>query len=155
MEMSADLEFVAQEEIDGVALAHFRGSVNQIRAVMETLRRSAIAAGITSFGTTCTARLAPTVIDETGKVVESVPGTPAESEERCHEQTFEESLESQEPGLSFADDHPATFDIWVSPDDFLLRRVALSIPPHGSRDEATSFFMEYSLFDQVQIEAPR
>ena len=156
MEMAADLEFVGEEEIDGVALAHYRGSVNQIRAVMETLRRSAIAAGITSFGTTCTSvALTPTMIDETGKVVESVPGTPVENEERCREQTFEESLASQEPGLSFADDNPATFDIWVSPDDFLVRRVAFSIPPHGSRDVATAFFMEYSLFDQVQIEAPR
>lgn len=156
MEMSADLEFVGQEEVDGAALTHFRGSVNQIRVMMETLRRSATAAGITSFGTVCKSALpTPTVIDETGKVVESVPGTPVENEERCREQTFEESLASQEPGLSFADDNPATFDIWVSPDDFLVRRVAFSIPPHGSRDVATAFFMEYSLFDQVQIEAPR
>ena len=156
MEMAADLEFVGQEEIDGVALAHYRGSVNQIRAVMETLRRSAIAAGITSFGTTCTSvALTPTMIDETGKVVESVPGTPVENEERCRERTFEESLASQEPGLSFADDNPATFDIWVSPDDFLVQRVAINISPDQPGGVDFAFVVEYSLFDQVQIEAPR
>ena len=155
MEMSADLEFVGQEEVGGVTLTHFRGSVNHIRAIMETLRRSATAVGITSFGTRCTAVLTPTVFDANGEPADSTPGTPFDSEEACHEQTFEESLASQEPGLSFYDENRTTIDIWVSPDDFLVHRVAIIIPPNEARGTETSFAMEYSLFDQVQIEAPR
>ena len=155
MEMAGELELLGQDEVDGVALTHFRGSVNHIRAILENQRRVLTAAGISSFGTECHARLTPTVIDETGELVESAPGTPFDSEEACHELTFEESLESQEPGLSFYDENRTTIDIWVSLDDFLVHRVALSIPPDQPGDVAVSFVVEYSLFDQVQIEAPR
>ena len=82
-----------------------------------------------------------------------LPGEPA-AELICREQTFEESLESQEPGLSFYDENRATIDVWVSPDDLLVHRVALSIPPDEANGAETSFVMEYSLFNQVEIEAP-
>ena len=155
MEMAGELELVGQDEVDGVALTHFRGSVNHIRAILENQRRVLTAAGISSFGTECHARLTPTVIDETGELVESAPGTPFDSEEACHELTFEESLESQEPGLSFYDDNPAAIDVWISPDDLLPRRITLVVPPDRPVGLVLAFAVEYSLFDQVQIEAPR
>ncbi len=155
MEMAGDLEFVGQDEVDGVALTHFRGSVNHIRAIFEGLRRSAAAGGITSLGTECTAVLTPIVMNETGEPVEAALGTPVESEGNCREQTFEESLENQEPGLSFYDENHTTIDVWVSPDDLLVHRAAVSIPPDQPGDVAVSFVVEYSLFGQVQIEAPR
>ena len=147
MEMAGELDLVGQDKIDGVALTHFRGSANHIRAIFESLRRSATAAGINSLGTECMGVETPTANDANGE--------PVESEGNCREQTFEETLESQEPGLSFYDENRTTIDIWVSSADFLVHRVAIIIPPNESRDGGTSFIVEYSLFDQVQIEAPR
>ena len=150
MEMAGEFEFVSQDKTDGVALTHIRGSVNHIRAVLENQRRVLTAAGITSFGRWCTT----IAMNETGSLFESAPGTPVENDEICREQTFEESLESQEPGLSFYDENRAVIDVWVSPDDFLVHRVALSIPPDEANGAEISFVMEYSLFNQVEIEAP-
>jgi hypothetical protein len=155
LEMTGELELVGQDEVDGTTLTHLRGSVNHLRAILENQRRVFTAAGITSFGTECTTALTPTVFDETGELVESAPDTPAESEQRCREQTFEEALENQEPGLSFYDENPATIDIWVSADGFLIHRVALSIPPDQAGAVEGAVVVEYSLFNQVQIEAPQ
>ena len=155
MEMAGELQFVGQDKVDGVALTHVRGSVNHLRAILENQRRVLTAAGITSFGTMCTSEIVLVPMNETGSLFESAPNTPAEDEELCQEQTFEESLESQEPGLSFYDENRAVIDVWVSRDDFLVHRVALIVPPDEARGVERSFVMEYSLFNQVEIEAPR
>ena len=151
LEMAGELGLVGQDKVDGVALTHLRGSVNHLRAILENQRRFLTAAGITSFGRWCTI----VAMNETGELVEAAPGTPVENEELCHEQTFEESLESQEPGLSFYDENRATIDVWVSPENFLVHRVALIVPPDEAGGAEMSFVVEYSRFNQVEIEAPR
>ena len=152
LELAGELELVGQEEIDGVALIHIRGSVNHLRAILENARRTLAAEGITSFGTECMTVETTVMMNETGELVESAPDTPVENEETCRELTFEES---QEQGLNFYDDNLAVIDIWVSLDDLFLRRITLVAPPKQPVGFDVSYVMEYSLFDQVQIEAPR
>ena len=142
LELAGELEIVGQEEVDGVALTHLRGSVNQLRAILENQRRALAANGITSFGEECMTVETPVAMNETGELVE----------ESCRELTFEGS---QESGLNFYDDNLAVIDIWVSPDDLFLRRITLVAPPKQPIGFDVSYVMEYSLFDQVQIEAPR
>ena len=141
LEMAAQLELAGQDTVDGVPLIHLQGSVNHLRAVLENERRVLTAAGTTSFGETCTVEV-------------SSPGEPP-GERTCRELTFEESLEGQEPQLSFYDENLSTIDIWLSPDDLLVHRIAITIPPHELPDQETAFTIEYSLFNQVEIEAPR
>ncbi len=57
--------------------------------------------------------------------------------------------------LSFSDENPATIDIWVSPDGFLIHRVELSIPDDDPEGRVGVVLVEYSQFNHVQIEAPR
>ncbi len=142
MEMAQPIEVVGGEEIDGATFIHLHGSVNHLRAIFENQRRVLTEAGITSFGEEC--------FEET-----SLPGEPP-GEEICRTLTYEESLERQEPDLSFYDDNPATIDIWISPDTSLVRRVALAAqPPPGEPDSGEApLIVEYTLFNQVEIEAP-
>ena len=155
IELAEDFELVGREDRDGVTLVHFQGSVNHLRAILENQRRVLTAAGITSFGEECTARAIPRIVDETGEPVESTPDRGAEDEESCRELTFEESLEQQEPGLSFYDENPGAIDIWLSPDDFLVHRIVLGIPPDEPGAQESSFTVEYSQFNQIEIEAPQ
>ena len=142
LEMAQPIKIVGEEEIDNATLIHLHGSVNHLRAIFENERLVLTGAGITSFGEECTAEA-------------SFPGEPP-GEPTCRELTFEESLEQQEPQLSFYDENPATIDVWLSSDDLLVHHIALTIPPHEFPfDEEGTFTIEYSLFNQVKIEAPR
>lgn len=142
LELAGDFEALGIEEIDDVRLLHVRGSVNHLRAIFENQRRVLTTAGITSFGGECTTEA-------------QLPGEPS-GEEICRELTFEESLEQQEPQLSFYDEHPAIIDLWVYPEDYLVRRIAIEAsPPPGEPDsQEISFVVDYSQFNQVEIEAP-
>ena len=142
LELAADFEALGTEEIDGVRLLHVRGSVNHLRAIFENQRRVLTAAGITSFGEECTAEA-------------TLPNEPP-GETTCRELTFEDSLERQEQQLSFYDEHPAIIDIWVHPEDYLVRRIAIEAltPPGEPESQETSFVIDYSQFNQVEIEAP-
>jgi hypothetical protein len=151
MEMAQGVQDLGGERIDSNSLVHLRGSVNQIRAVMENERRIFAATGITSFGEECELEAAV-----------PVSGTPIEGEEVCRELTFEEAVENQEPALSFYDQNPATINVWLSPEDFLVHRIELTIPPHDDPSveveppaEETSVLFEYSRFNEVMIEPPR
>jgi hypothetical protein len=151
MEMAQGVQDLGGERIDGNSLVHLRGSVNHIRAVMENERRIFAATGITSFGEECKLEAAA-----------PVSGTPIEREQVCRELTYEEALENQEPALSFYDQNPATIDVWLSPDDFLVHRIELTIPPHDDPsveveppDEETSVLFEYAAFNEIVIEPPR
>ena len=141
LELAEDLELVGEDSADGVTLVHLRGSLNHLRAILENQRRVLTAAGITSFGEQCTARA-------------TLPGEPPE-DEVCHELTFEESLEQQEPDLSFYDEHPGTIDIWLSADDFLVHRIMLGVTPDEPGALEGSFTIDYSQFNQIEIEAPQ
>lgn len=142
LEMAQPVEVVGGEEIDDVTFIHLHGTVNNLRAILENQRRVLTAAGITSFGEEC--------FEEA-----SLPGAPP-GEEICRKLTFEESLERQEPDLSFYDENPATIDIWISPDTFLVRRVALTAqpPPDEPGSGQVPLIVEYTLLNQVEIEAP-
>ena len=137
IEMAGDLETLGTEKVDGQSLLRLRGSVNHLRAIFESERRVFTAAGITSFSEEC------------------FGGT--DGDENCRELGFEETLENQEPALSFYDQNPATIDVWLSPQDFLVHRIVLDIPPDDDvepPDEETSVLINYSQFDQVVIEPP-
>ena len=156
LELTDELELVGENDADGAAFIHLRGSVNQLRAILENQRRVLNAAGVTSFGEECTAVVAmPRIVERTGEVVEVAPTATAEDEQTCRELTFEESLEQQEPQLSFYDENPATIDLWISPNDLLVHRIVLSVPPDQLGAPAASFTIEYSQFNEIQIEAPR
>lgn len=140
LELADGLEFVGEDDVEGATLIHLRGSVNHMRAIFENQRRVLTEAGVTSFGSECT-RAA------------TLPSEPP-AEENCRELTFEESLEQQEPDLSFYDGHPATIDVWVSRNDALLQRIELDIPANEPAGLEDSFTIKYSLFNEVEIEAP-
>lgn len=149
IEMAGDLETLGTEKVDGEVLLRVRGLVNHLRAILENERRVFTAAGITSFGEECEQEAAV-----------PVSGTPIQGEEVCRELTYEEALENQEPTLSFYDQNPATIDIWLSPDDSLVHRIRLDIPPHddpyaasGDSGEAV-VTIDYSRFNEISIEAP-
>jgi hypothetical protein len=147
MEMAWDLQTLGAEDMDGDSLLHLRGSVNQIRAVMENERRVFTATGVTSFGEECEQEAAV-----------PVSGTPIQSEEVCRELTYEEALQNQEPTLSFYDQHPSTVDVWISRDDFLVHRIEIATPPHedvNPPSEEISVLFEYSRFNEIVIEPPR
>ena len=141
LELAEDLELVGEDNVDGVTLVHLQGSGNHLRAILENERRVLTAAGITSFGTECRAEAA-------------LPGE-SQGDEVCRELTFEESLERQEPQLSLYDENPGAIDIWLSPDDFLVHRIVLGIPPDEPGAQEGSFTVEYSQFNQIEIEAPQ
>jgi hypothetical protein len=125
-----------------------RGTVNHLRAIFENDRRVLTAAGVTSFGQSCTAaNETPVAIGEnlTGDMPEGV---------ECHEQTFEEMLAAQEPGLSFYDASPATIELTVSRDDGTVRRIELSAEAAPDHDEGVTLVIIYSRFGDVTIEAP-
>ncbi len=161
LELADGLELVSEDEENGAKLLHVRGSVNQIRAIFENQRRVFTEAGITSFGSECTSRVTPQVVEIERDGDVAVVSTPASfasdgsfaSDENCRELTFEESLERQEPELSYNDEHPNIIDVWVSPDDALIRRIELSVPL-DDLDFEGSFTIKYSLFNEVEIEAP-
>ena len=127
------------------------GSVNHQRAVLEGQRRVLTAAGITSFGTVCLGG------NETPVMIgENATGSPPVGLQ-CHEMTFEESLENQEPELSYLDDHPAAIRVRVLPETDLIRSITVTFTgqPVDSdpAPQPTTLVIEYSYGD-IEIEAP-
>ncbi len=86
--------------------------------------------------------------EETRPAVDSRGG-----QSSCRDVSFEEFVQLQEPKLSFYDANPHTIDVWLSSDDFLVRRIALrpGLEPYG---EERPLVAEYSRFDQVEIVGP-
>jgi len=121
-----------------------RGSVNHLRAVFENQRRVLTAAGITTFGSECTSSPTPEGFEDPDAPVDQV----------CHELTFEESLEQQEPDLSFFDGTPAQIEVTIAPYTSFVRRIALHTEASPDHEEGVELVIEYSQFGEVQIEAP-
>jgi hypothetical protein len=144
------LKTAGREELNGEPMIKLTGTVNHIRAVLENQRRLYSVAGIKTFGELC------------GTEAEPVgPGTPPSGVQKCHQMTFEEAQEQQEPALSFYDDHPAAIDVWVSAEDSLVHRVEITVPPFDDPSQGgdpssveTAVIADYSMFDQVTIKAP-
>ena len=140
IELAEDIELVLKEERDDADLLHLRGFIQFERTLMENERRVLTAAGVTSFHSECKLE----AIGQGGEGRQTI----------CVDLTFEQALQQREPHLSFSDENPATIDIWVSRDGFLIHRVELSIPDDDPEGRIGVVLVEYSLFDQVQIEAP-
>lgn len=140
LEMAAGLESLGSEELEGHSLAHVRGSVNHIRAIFENQRRAFAAAGITTFSTEC----------------ESSTGGQLE----CRDLGYEETIEREDHLLRYYDVQPAELDVWLAPDDSLVHRIRLDIPPHddpyaANRDSGEAVVtIDYSRFNEISIEAP-
>jgi hypothetical protein len=134
-----------------------RGSVNHIRAVFENSRRLAKTAGITpTYGQECSA--ASTPVERTTPPDD--PSTPGSSSaQNCRDLTYEESLASQEPGLSFYDNNPATIEAEIDPVTHLLTRFKMTFAVPGDNGELTgeerTLTFTYSKFNGVTIEAPQ
>jgi hypothetical protein len=138
-----------REELNGEPMIKLTGTVNHIRAVLESQRRIYSAAGIETFGELC------------GQDEPISPDATPSSEQTCREMTYEDALEQQEPALSFYDDHPAILDVWVSEEDSRVHRVEVTVPPfddpaQGGNPAAqeTVVIADYSMFDEVTIEVP-
>ena len=140
LEMTRGLQFLGIEEFDGDSLVHLRGVVNPLRAVLENQRRVYSAAGVTSYGMRCE-----------GEVVE--PGDEP-AEETCRELTYEDVLKKEEPKLIPYDRNPATIDIWLSPEDFIVHRISVRIPQEEPRTGEMPLDIRYSGFNEVTIEPP-
>lgn len=124
-----------------------RGSVNFLRAIFESQRRLFEVAGITAFGRECTI-LAPLVADGTPqRSTEPVPT------EVCRDTTYEYLLEQEEADLAAGDANPATIEVRIDPDTYLLRQFEVVISPQDE-DAALTIRFEYSDFNGVTIEAP-
>jgi hypothetical protein len=124
-----------------------RGTVNHLRAIFENQRRVLTAAGITSFGSEChDVSEIPVAPDGTG------PAPPGSRE--CHELTYDESLAQQEPDLSFFDETPAQIEVTIARDTSLVRRIVLHAEAPPDHEEGVELVIEYSDFNEVQIEAP-
>ena len=141
LEMAQDLQFLGIEEFDGDSLVHLRGVVNPLRAVLENQRRVYTAAGVTSYGVRCE-----------GETVQ--PGEEP-AEQTCRELTYEDVLEKEEPKLISYDRNPATIDIWLSPEDFIVHRISVPIPQEEPRTGEIPLDIRYSLFNEVVIEPPQ
>ena len=150
LDLAAGLKMAGREELNGEEMIKLTGTVNHIRAVLENQRRLYSVAGIKTFGELCGTESEPVG-----------PGTPPSGVQKCHQMTFEEAQEQQEPALSFYDDHPAVIDVWVSAEDSLVHRVEITVPPFDDPSQGgnpssveTAVIAAYSMFDQVTIKAP-
>ena len=126
--------------VDGNQLVRVSGSVNLLRAIFENQRRLSEAAGITSFGTSCTVTFSPT------------PGG-GPGEEVCHEITFEELLEGEDD-VAFEDENPSEVVIWFSAGDLLPRRMEITQAPRPDDPSAGALVIEFGDYNEVTIEAP-
>lgn len=149
----AEWDAAGEETVDGGRAYTIRGTVNHMRAIFENERRILTAAGITSFGTECSSGPNETPVS----IGENLAGDEPEGLEECHELTYEESLEQQEPDLSFFDASPAMIEVAISGDSSYVRRVEISAgaPPDHEPDAAVRLVIEYSRFGEVTVEAPR
>jgi hypothetical protein len=154
---------VALEMADRVSVSDgvLRGTVNQIRAIFETIRRVQNEAGVTpQFTRSCTSAVTPVEIREGTPV--STPRRTTEDDLDCRELSFDESLVDQEPGLSFIDEHPSTIEAEFDPDTHLMSRFTITMidedyegggSPQPSGETSTITFT-YSNYDEITIEAP-
>ena len=143
LEMAGDLSLAA----DGAELV-VRGSVNLLRAVLESLRRAIETAGITAFGRSCTS-VSVLIVDGTPQ--QRVEPEPTEF---CRDTTFEELLEREADDLAAGDANPATFEALIDPDTYLLLDFESSILSQDDGDEGVRIRFEYSHFNGVTIELP-
>ena len=125
---------------DGDQLVRVSGSVNLLRAIFENQRRLSEAAGITTFGGSCTVVITPG--GESG-------------EEVCTEteNTFEDLLEQQD-GVAFEDENPSEVVVWVSAGDLLPRRMEITQAPRRDDPSAAALVIEFGDYGEVTIEAP-
>ena len=125
---------------DGDELVRVSGSVNLVRAILENQRRLSEAAGITTFGGSCTVVMTPG--DESG-------------EEECieTENTFEDLLE-QEDDVAFEDENPSQVAVWVSLVDGLPRRIEITQAPRPGDANEGAIVIEFGDYGEVTIEAP-
>ena len=124
----------------GDELVRVSGSVNLVRAILENQRRLSEAAGITTFGGSCTVVMTPG--DESG-------------EEECieTENTFEDLLE-QEDDVAFEDENPSQVAVWVSLVDGLPRRIEITQAPRPGDANEGAIVIEFGDYGEVTIEAP-
>ena len=126
--------------VDGDQLVRVSGSVNLLRAIFENQRRLSEAAGITTFGGSCTVVLSPG--DESG-------------EEECTEteNTFEDLLENEDD-VAFEDENPSQVVVWVSLVDGLPRRIEITQAPRPGDANEGAIVIEFGDYGEVTIEAP-
>lgn len=151
---------VALEMADDVSFSGgvLRGFVNQVRAVIENTRRLGEAAGVTpSYGCSSSSAETPVAIGNGASV-----STPASSskDEDCHDLTYEEGLENQEPELSFLDEHPSRIEVEFDPDTHLIDRFTITIEEDENAGltqpnvKTHTVAFTYSKYNDVTIEAP-
>ena len=141
LDLADDLKLAGREDLDGQSMLKLTGTVNHIRAVMENIRSLYAEAGVTAFGQDC-------------------QDTP-DGGQTCRDLTYDEALQQQEPALTFYDSHPGTLEVWLSAEDYRVRRVQLTVPPFDDPSQGgdpssveTSVTFSYSKFNDVTIKAP-
>jgi hypothetical protein len=154
---------VALEMADEVSVSNdvLRGSVNQIRAVFEHSRRLQEGANVTPrFTRSCHGAETPVEIRDGTPV--STPRRSYEDDLECRDLSYEESLESQEPGLSFIDEHPSRIEAEFDPATNRLSTFTITMieedyegggDPEPSGETSTITF-SYSKYNDITIEAP-
>jgi len=154
---------VALEMADALSVSEgvLRAGVNQIRAIFEHSRRLQEAAGVApQFTRACDGGVTPVEIRD-GTVV-STPQASDMDDLECRDLTYEESLENQEPGLSFIDEHPSRIEAEFDPATNRLSTFTITMieedyvggdEPEPSGETRTITFT-YSDYDDVTIEAP-
>ena len=150
---------VALEVADGVSVSEgssIRGTINHIRAVFENSRRLVEAAGITpTYGQECGAASTPVELTTPPDDPSTLESSSAQN---CRDLTYEESLASQEPGLSFYDDNPASIEATTDPKTHFLTVFKMTFAIRGDNGEPTDEYrtltFTYSNYNGVTIEAP-
>jgi len=142
LEQTESPRAVKTDEIEGEALLHLRGSLNIGRTIYEN-QRAALRPG-ERFSETC----------------RSSGGTGETSQTVCEDLTIEEYYEREAGGTDFEDTPATTIDIWISAQDYLVRRVVIARGALISGTEEISaedryFEVTYSHFNEVSVEAPR
>lgn len=144
LEMAKDLKVSTK----GGAL-RLVGTVNTMRAVLESLKRILDQEGRTDFGRECSSSAVQIGEDE-------APPTPAPvtSQETCRDTTYQDMLEQEADDIAFSDERPATIAATVEKDSHLVLRIEIELPSREVGQEPAVFIMGYSQFGMVTIEAP-
>ena len=144
--VAVEIAYGLSLDADGEELV-VRGSVNLLRAILESQRRIFETAGVTAFGRECTI-LAPLVVDGTPQ--RSTEPAPTEV---CRDTTYEDLLEQEADDLAAGDANPVTIEVRIDPDTYLFKQFEVVTSPQGE-DDALTIRFEYSDFNEVTIGAP-